>query len=1173
MTTKKHIPLHLHTEFSLLDGASRLADICQKAAENDMPGLAVTDHGTMFAAYNFYHEAKKHNLKPIIGCEVYVINNDHTLKGKEHRCKLYHLVLLAKNDQGYKNLCKIVSESCINGFYYKPRISKEFLKQYSSDLVALSACLGGEVNNLLLNNNDDEAKARALEYKEIFGDDFYLEIMDHKYAEDRHVNPKIVKLANELDIKIVATNDSHYTNKEDANAHDALLCLQTQKYISDFPRMRFSSHEYMKTGKEMEELFRDHLDAETIEKAVYDNPTEIFNKIEDYDLLRDPKVHMPDPHVPEGHSFESYLREITYQRAKEKFPELTEEITKRLDYELEIMNDSGFASYFIVVWDFIDWARKHQIPVGPGRGSAAGSLVAYCLGITNIDPLKYDLLFERFLNPERKSMPDIDTDFCIERREEVINYTKEKYGEDCVCQIITFNRLTSRSVIKDMARVLEYPYAKAEALAKLIPVVRGKPRSIAWMLENHDEFSRLVKNDPEAREVVELALKNEGLNKTFGVHAAGVIIADQPVDTIIPISKNNDGSIITQFAMEECANMGLLKMDFLGLRNLTMIKKAIDIIEENAPEGTPRIDIDKISMEDEATFDTICSGNLSGIFQLETSAGMRQIARDLAPRSLEDISALIALYRPGPLDTGMIDDFIARKSGKQKISYDHPLLEKILKNTYGTIVYQEQIMQIVQSLGGFSLGEADLLRRAMGKKKPEVLMPYKDKFVKGCLENEQPVPEKLADKLFEQMLAFAEYCFNKSHSTAYGFVTYQTAYLKTHYPVEYMTSLVMSANGDTDRIKGYMIEAQRLGIEVIPPDVNLSNEDFRAVIGKELSQAKNKNAKGYIVFGMRAVKGVGDGPSASIAAEREKNGEFKDFADLISRIDHREVNKKTLESLIKCGAMDSLGAGRKAMIDNLEAFVNAAKKKQQEADKGQESLFAMAGMDDAVNPVMPRFVNGKKDEYPERELQAMEYQLLGLFVSNHPMLAVKNITESIAEQTLKVLDEKKDGAKVCVAALVTDFVKKLTKAKKTICILQLEDMEARVEGVLFSNKLATCENLVEKGKRVLIKGTLSKHSEGDQSIMIDSMEDLDALSSIEFDVDIDQVGDPFQFFHNLRSFILRPENQGTHIVFLNLYGAGKTRKVSLGSKFTIADHQPAVEGIKKLINSSYLVAA
>ncbi len=1155
LTIPQHIPLHLHTEFSLLDGASRVEDICLKAKESGMPGLAITDHGTMFGVYKFYHEAKKNGIKPIVGCEVYVINGDHTLKGKEHRCKLYHLVLLAKNDKGYQNLIKIVSESCINGFYYKPRVSKEFLRQYSGDLIALSACLGGEVNNLMLNNQDEEARKRAQEYQDIFGEDFYLEIMDHNYAEDRHVNPKLVKLANSLGIKLVATNDSHYTNASDANAHDALLCLQMAKFVSDFPRMHFSSQEYLKTGEEMAMLFKDHLPADVINEAVYLSPTEIYNKIGDYDLLKNPKVHMPDPHVPEGHNFETYLKEITYEGAKLRFPELTETICQRLDYELKIMNDSGFAAYFIVVWDFIKWAREHDIPVGPGRGSAAGSLVAYCLAITNIDPLKYDLLFERFLNPERKSMPDIDTDFCIERRGDVMNYVKEKYGAESVCQIITFNRLTSKAVIKDMARVLEYPYAKAEELAKLIPVVRGKPRSISWMLENHDDFLKKYKGDPEAREVIDLALKNEGLNKTFGVHAAGVIIADQPVDTIVPISKNNEGSIITQFAMEECASMGLLKMDFLGLRNLTMIKKAIDIIHENA-NGAEKIDIDTISMEDPETFDTICSGNLAGIFQLETSGGMRQIARDLAPRSLEDISALIALYRPGPLDTGMIDDFIARKSGKQKIKYDHPLLESILKNTYGTIVYQEQIMQIVQTLGGFSLGEADLLRRAMGKKKPEVLLPYKDQFINGCKSNAQPISADLGEKLFEQMLAFAEYCFNKSHSTAYGFVTYQTAYLKTHYPVEYMTSLFMSCNGDTDRIKGYIIEAQRLGIKVVPPDVNLSNVDFRAIV-------KDKS----IVFGLKAIKGVGDGPSQAIVDERNTKGEYKSFYDFCRRVDHKKVNKKTIESLIKCGGFDALGTGRKAMMDNLESFISGAKRTQSEASRGQFGLFE----DTLISS--PTYINGENDEYPERETQSMEYELLGLYVNNHPMQAIADLVTCVAENSIKALEDKNDGAKVKIAALITDFTKKITKTKKNICILNLEDLESRVEGVVFSRKLEEFESLIEKGKRVLISGTLSKHSEGDHSVMVDSIEDLDGMGILEFDVDIDQLQDYYQFFHSLKSYIAKPSNQGRQIIILNLISATGSRKLSLGAKSTIANFDITIDGVKKIISNSYVNAA
>lgn len=1165
LTEAKHIPLHLHTEFSLLDGASRVEDICRKAAQNDMPGLAMTDHGTMFGVYKFYNEAKKNGIKPIVGCEVYLINNDHLLKGREHRCKLYHLVLLAKNDQGYKNLIKIVSESCINGFYYKPRISKEFLKKYSSDLVALSACLGGEVSNLMLNYKDEEAKNAALEYKEIFGDDFYIEIMDHKYQEDKDVNPRLVKLAKDLGIKIVATNDSHYTNKEDASAHDALLCLQTQKFVSDFPRMKFSSHEYLKTGAEMMELYRDHLDTQDVHAAIYETPTEIYNKIEDYQLLAKPKVHMPDPKIPEGHSFETYLRELAYEGANERFDgNLTDEIKERLDFELKIMNDSGFASYFIVVWDFIYWARTQDIPVGPGRGSAAGSLVAYCLGITNIDPLKYDLLFERFLNPERKSMPDIDTDFCVDGREAVIKYVRDKYGEESVCQIITFNRLTSRSVIKDMARILEYPYARAEELAKLIPVVRGKPRSIKWMLENHDEFSRKYKNDPEAKEVIDLALKNEGLNKTFGVHAAGVIISDEPVDQIVPISKSNDGNVITQFPMEECADMGLLKMDFLGLRNLTMIKKALVMIEERTGE---KIDIDKISLEDPATYDTICSGNLAGIFQLETSAGMKGVARDLAPRNMEDISALIALYRPGPLDTGMIDEFIACKSGKKQIKYDHPLLEPILKNTYGTIVYQEQIMLIVQRLGGFSLGEADLLRRAMGKKKPEVLLPYKDKFVKGCAENTQPVSQELADKLFEQMLAFAEYCFNKSHSTAYGFVTYQTAYLKTHYPVEYLTSLMMSANGDADRLKSYIVEAERLGIKVVAPHVNLSAEDFTPLVGYEnddLILTSGKKPSGYIAFGLRAIKGVGDAPSEAIIQERLNNGVYKDFYDFCSRLDPKTLNKKTAESLIKCGALDGLGASRKAMLDNLESFINAVKKSREEVAKGQESLFSLGGDDFKFNKA-PQFIGGTEQEFDERELQAMEYQLLGLFVSNHPMASIQALTSTIATDTLKSLEERKDGAKISVPCLITDFQKKLTKAKKSICIMQLEDMESRIEGVVFSKQLTDLEELIVKGKRVLVKGTLSKHSEGDQSIMVESLEDLDGMGIVNLDINVDGLEDYYQFFHSLKAFISRAENTGKKILILNMISGNKRSKVSLGSKYTINDNEETIKALEIIL--------
>ena len=1164
-TDLKHIPLHVHTEFSLLDGASRVKDICEKAKERDMPGIALTDHGTMFGAYQFYHAAVKAGVKPIIGCEVYVINGDHREKGK--RTKLFHLVLLAKNDNGYRNLIKICSEGCINGFYYKPRVSKDFIREYSEDVIALSACLGGEVNNRMLSGQYDVAKEAALEYKDIFGENFYLEVQDHLYPEDRKVNPKIIELGKEIGVKVVATNDSHYTNQEDAIAHDALLCLQMQKYISDFPRMRFSGHEFLKDGPEMADLFQDHLDQDVIQEIVYNNTMEIYEKVEDYESFRDPGMHLPDPEVPEGHDCKTYLRELSYEGARNHFgQELDQRTCDRLDHELKIMNDSGFASYFIVVWDFINWSREHNIPVGPGRGSAAGSLVAYCLGITNIDPLKYDLLFERFLNPERKSMPDIDTDFCIERRGEVIEYVRQKYGEESVCQIITFNRLTSRSVIKDMARVLEYPYAKSEELAKMIPVVRGKPRSISWMIENHDEFSKKYKNEPEAKQVLDLALKNEGLNKTFGVHAAGVIIANKPITDVIPTARSNDGGIITQFPMEECGDMGLLKMDFLGLRNLTMIQKAVDLINENLPEGQEKINIDHIDMDDKATFDMISSGNLSGIFQLETSAGMRQVARDLAPQSLEDVSALIALYRPGPLDTGMIDDFINRKAGKEPINYDHPLLEPLLENTYGTIVYQEQIMQIVQSLGGFSLGEADLLRRAMGKKKPEVLLPFKDKFIEGCKANahEEPITEELGDKLFEQMLAFAEYCFNKSHSTAYGFVTYQTAFLKTHYPVEFLTSLFISCNGDTDKIKGYIIEAERLGISVEAPDVNASDLDFTCVVAEK-----------KIVFGLKAIKGVGEAPCESLIAERQEKGPYKNFFDFCQRIDHKLVNKRTIEGLIKCGAMDSLGAGRKAMIENLEAFVNNAKKAQARANTGQMSLFAAAagGGKPAVD-ITPQYCVSETDEYPERETQAMEYELLGLFVNNHPMESVQSLCKMLTKYDIAALNALNDKSTVTVPGLIVNVIKKITKSKKIICIMELEDMKDRIEAVVFSRKLAELEPFIEKGKRVLISGTLSKHSEGNSSIMVDSIDDIDTKDIVEFEVDTASLSDSFAFFHSLKALLLKEQNRGDSLVTLKLLNGETHKLLSLGANFTITKTEALERSIGELLNKySNTVAA
>ncbi|HMX47351.1 MAG TPA: DNA polymerase III subunit alpha, partial [Candidatus Obscuribacter sp.] len=747
-----------------------------------MPAVSITDHGVMYGAIELYNAATQAGIKPIIGCEAYIIDGDFT--DKTTKQPLYHLTMIARNKEGYKNLVRLNSRAHIQGYYYKPRINKELLAAHSEGLIVLPGCLGAELSQYLLKDNYEKARDAAAWYKDVFKENYYIEIQDHGYPEDRRVNKHLITIARELNIKLCATNDSHFTNKADAKAHDCLLCIQMGKNVTEPNRMKFSGWEYIKNGDEMACLFRDHLDLEYIEESIY-STLEIADKVEPVKLASDPRL--PVFEVPQGHTAESFLHHLVMEGLKQKFGGIDKPVEDRAFRELKVIEDMNFASYFLIVSDFINYAREKGIPVGPGRGSAAGSIVAYALGITNIDPLKYNLLFERFLNPERKSMPDIDTDFCIERRGEVIKYCAEKYGEDRVAQIITFNRMTSKAVIKDVARVLEFPFGEAGKLAKMVPVVRGKPTPLDEMVEDHPEFKKVYQTSDEARQVIDLARKLEGVNKTFGMHAAGVVISDVPLEEIVPVQRNNDGTVICQYYMEDVAYAGLVKMDFLGLRNLTMIDKAVKILKKT--RGI-EIDVDLIPMDDEKTYQTISNGDLAGIFQLETSSGMKQVARDMRPSNMEDISALIALYRPGPLDTGMIDKFIDCKHGKMKITYLTPLLEGILKDTYGQIVYQEQVMQIAQVLGGYSLGQADLLRRAMGKKKPEEMEKQRELFVGGCAKN--AVSKEIADQLFDMMVQFAEYCFNKSHSAAYGVLTYQTAYLKTHYPVEYMTALLSS---------------------------------------------------------------------------------------------------------------------------------------------------------------------------------------------------------------------------------------------------------------------------------------------------------------------------------------------------------------------------------------------
>ncbi|MEC7393192.1 MAG: DNA polymerase III subunit alpha, partial [Cyanobacteriota bacterium] len=871
------VPLHNHSDYSLLDGASQLPAMVERAKQLGMPAIALTDHGVMYGAIELLKLCQGSDLKPIIGNEMYVINGsiDDPQPKKEKR---YHLVVLAKNATGYRNLVKLTSISHLRGMrgrgiFSRACIDKELLKQHSEGLIIATACLGGEIAQAILRGRPDVARKVAAWYQEVFGDDYYLEIQDHGSPEDRIVNVEIVKIAKELGIQIVATNDAHYLSKQDVEAHDALLCVLTGKLITDEKRLRYTGTEYIKTEEEMGLLFGDHLEPEVVQEAIA-NTVKVAEKVEPYDILG--RYQMPRFPIPEGHTPVSYLREVTEQGLRDRLelsPDaaLPDDYAERMAHELKIMEQMGFPTYFLVVWDYIRFAREQNIPVGPGRGSAAGSLVAYCLGITNIDPITNCLLFERFLNPERKSMPDIDTDFCIERRGEVIDYVTERYGEDKVAQIITFNRMTSKAVLKDVARVLDIPYGDADRLAKLIPVVRGKPAKLKAMIGEESpnpEFREKYEADPTVKRWVDMAMRIEGTNKTFGVHAAGVVIAADPLDELVPLQRNNDGQVITQYFMEDVESMGLLKMDFLGLKNLTMIEKTLELVEVSS--GT-RVDPDKLPPQDEETFALLARGDLEGIFQLESS-GMRQIVRDLKPSSLEDISSILALYRPGPLDAGLIPKFINRKHGREAIDFAHAILEPILSETYGIMVYQEQIMRIAQDLAGYSLGQADLLRRAMGKKKVSEMQKHRGIFVQGA--GERGVDEKVADELFDQMVLFAEYCFNKSHSTAYGAVTYQTAYLKAHYPVAYMAALLTVNAGAADKVQRYISNCNAMGIEVMPPDVNASLTDF----------TPNGDR---ILFGLSAVRNLGDGASRQLIAVRDSDGPYRSLPDICDRISER----------------------------------------------------------------------------------------------------------------------------------------------------------------------------------------------------------------------------------------------------------------------------------------------
>ncbi len=1152
------VPLHNHSDYSLLDGASQLPAMVERAKELGMPAVALTDHGVMYGAIELLKLCSKAGIKPIIGNEMYVINgslDDPNPPKKERR---YHLVVLAKNAVGYRNLVKLTSISHLRGMrgrgiFSRACIDKQLLRQYSEGLIVATACLGGEIPQAILKGRLDVARDVARWYQEVFAGDFYLEIQDHGGIEDRIVNTEIARIGAELGIPLIATNDAHYLSVGDVEAHDALLCVLTGKLITDEKRLRYTGTEYIKSEQEMLALFQDHLPQEVIAEAVA-NTVKVADKVGGYDILG--RYQMPRFPIPEGHTPVSYLSEVAEHGLRDRLKlaatdSIEAEYGERLRFELQVMEQMGFPTYFLVVWDYIRYARENGIPVGPGRGSAAGSLVAYALGITNIDPVQNGLLFERFLNPERKSMPDIDTDFCIERRGEVIDYVTRRYGEEKVAQIITFNRMTSKAVLKDVARVLDIPYGDADRLAKLIPVVRGKPAKLKEMIGEETpapEFREKYLNDSQVKRWVDMAMRIEGTNKTFGVHAAGVVIAADPLDEVVPLQRNNDGQVITQYFMEDVESMGLLKMDFLGLKNLTMIDKTIDLVKESTGES---VDPDDLPLDDPGTYGLLARGDLEGIFQLESS-GMRQIVRDLKPSSLEDISSILALYRPGPLDAGLIPKFINRKHGREAIDFAHAKLEPILKETYGIMVYQEQIMKIAQDLAGYSLGEADLLRRAMGKKKKSEMEKHQDIFVKGA--SERGVDPRIAEALFEQMVLFAEYCFNKSHSTAYGAVTYQTAYLKAHYPVAYMAALLTVNAGDSTKVQRYIANANAMGIEVMSPSVNASGIDFTPVGDR-------------ILFGLSAVRNLGEGAIRQLIEVRQSDGPFRSLADLCDRIPGQQLNRRALEALIHSGALDALepNANRAQLMADLDLVLDWASSRAKDRASGQGNLFDLlsggGGSSDAASAATGGDLStapkaAPVPDYPPTEKLRLEKELVGFYLSDHPLKQLAGQVKLLSPVALGNLEEMADKAKVSAVVMVPELRQVTTRKGDRMAVLQLEDLTGSCEAVVFPKSYARLADHLMVDARLLVWASVDRRDDRVQ-LIVDDCRSIDDLQLLMVELPAEQAAD-ITIQHRLRECLHRHrpagEEPGLRIPVVALVRHGdQSRFVRLGHQFCVGD--------------------
>lgn len=1044
------VHLHNHSEYSLLDGAIRIPDMVAAAKDMAMPAIAITDHGSMYGVVDFYKAAISAGIKPIIGCEVYVAPESRHIKQGARDDNAYHLVLLAENNEGYKNLMQLVTLGYREGFYYKPRIDRELLRQYNRGLICLSGCLGGQIPSLILRGDKKGARDLALELAEIFGQgNFFLELQDHDMMDEKTVNKELAEISGETGIPLVATNDAHYLAQDYAEAHDVLLCIQTAKQVGDQERMRFPNDQfYLKSAAEMEKLFAwcPEAVANTAEIARRCNVTLDFGT-----------YHLPDYPVPQGYDVDTWLAKLCQDKLTWRYPQPTQEIHERMEYELSVIKKMGYSSYFLIVWDFCDYARRNGIMVGPGRGSGAGSIVAYILGITDIDPLPYKLLFERFLNPERVSMPDFDIDFCYERRGEVIEYVMEKYGRERVAQIITFGTMAARAVVRDVGRALGLSFAETDRIAKLVP--EELKMTIDKALDQEPKLKEMMEQDARVEKLITVAKKLEGLARHASTHAAGVVIAKADLVNYVPLQGNDEEGLTTQISMNTLDELGLLKMDFLGLRTLTILNKTMEMVKTN--RGID-IDLNSIPLDDKATYDLLCSANTLGVFQLE-SDGMRKVISELQPSVFEDIIALVALYRPGPME--QIPTFIAGKHG-HKVSYPHPKLEELLKETYGVMIYQEQIMLAAAELAGFSLGQADLLRRAMGKKKHDVMMEQRKVFIQGCCDN--GMEKKQAEDIYDLIVKFADYGFNKSHSAAYGLVAYQTAYFKANYTIEFMAAMLGGAMANSDKVAFYMEHCRRLGIEVLPPDINESGVSFTVVGDK-------------IRFGLGAIKNVGAAAVEQLLAEREE-GPFVSLEDFCIRMNGR-CNKRMLEYMVKGGCMDSLPGHRGQKLAAMDELMARSARLSKQKATGQMDIFDMLGDPEPVElpPIEPM---------ERKDMLKAEKEALGMYLSGHPLEDYTELLDSLNITAIPSLDETREGKEVAVAGIAAACRTILTRRGKHMAFLTLEDQFSSLEIIIFDEVLGKCQEILQGEAPLLVRGRLEFPTQGEPKVRAEEITKL-----------------------------------------------------------------------------------